>query len=188
MSRTYLYVPFEERDQARELGAQWDSDGKCWFIDSVLDPAPFDRWLETASGLADRPYSIVSDEAFIISARTRCWKCHAGCRVVCIYCESGSVDGEHFEQFTVSNITAIDESLRRQLGAVPDFRFGQARVAGGRYLINHCRRCGTQQADYFLHCEPSGVFFSLRDAGAGALDITPLTGRVRLTGDEGFEP
>src|SRR6185312_9060202 len=61
VSRTYLYVPFEERDQARELGAQWDADGKCWFIDSVLDPAPFDRWLETAPGLADRPYSIVSD-------------------------------------------------------------------------------------------------------------------------------
>lgn len=188
MSRTYLYVPFEERDEVLELGAQWDPDGKCWFVDSTLDPAPFTRWLEAASELADGVYSIVSDRAFLLAARIRCWKCHARARVFCIYCESGSIDGEQYEQFTVSNITAIDESLRRQLEHFPEFRFGQARVAGGRYLLNHCRRCGTQQADYYLHCDPSGVFFSLKDAPSGALEVIPLAGRVRLTGDEGFEP
>ncbi len=188
MSRTYLRVPFEERDRVRQLGAQWDADGKCWFIDSALDPAPFNRWLDTESQPPDGPYSIVSDSAFLVSARIRCWKCHAGSRVFCIYCESGRIDGELYEQFTVSNIVAVDEELRRQLERLPDFRFGQARVAGGRYLVNHCRRCGTQQADYYLHCEPSGVFFSLTDAAPGAFEITPLAGRVRLTGDEGFEP
>lgn len=188
MSRTYLHVPYEEGDQARRLGAQWDADGKCWFIDSVLDPAPFHRWLDTTRDRSELPYSIVSDQAFLLSARIRCWKCHAVTCVRCVYCQSGCIDGEPYEQFTVSNITAADECLRRQLEALPDFRFGQARVAGGRYLINHCRRCGTQQADYYLHCEPSGVFFSLKGAPAGALEITPLAGRVRLSGDEGFEP
>lgn len=187
MSRTYLHVPFEERDQVRLLGAQWDADGKCWFIDSALDPAPFHRWLEDSQS-ADDPYSIVSDQAYLLSALIRCWKCHASARVVCVYCETGWIDGEPYEQFTVSNITAVDTSLRRQLEQLPEFRFGQARVAGGRYLVNHCRRCGTQQADYYLHCDPSGVFFSLKDAARGALEITPLVGRVRLTGDEGFEP
>jgi len=188
MSRTYLYVPFEERDQARQLGAQWDADGKCWFIDSVLDPAPFNRWLDSSPQSSDESYSIASDQAFLLSASTRCWKCNAPIRVLCVYCESGCIDGEPYRQFTVSNITAVDECLDRQLEALPDFRFGQARVAGGRYLVNHCRRCGTQQADFYLHCEPSGVFFSLKDAPTGALEITPLSGRVRLTGDEGFEP
>jgi len=188
VSRTYLYVPFEERDQVRELGAQWDSDSKCWFIDSALDAAPFNRWLGDASQLAEEPYSIVSERAYLLSARIRCWRCHAWARVLCIYCESGCIDGEPYEQFTVSNITAIDENLHRQLEGVPDFRFGQGRVADGRYLTNHCRRCGTQQADYHLHCEPSGVFFSLQDAMGDSLEVIPLAGRVRLTGDEGFEP
>jgi hypothetical protein len=188
VSRTYLHVPFEECDQVQQLGAQWDVDGKCWFIDSALDPAPFHRWLEAEPHSADCPYSIASDHAFLISARSRCWKCHAGIRVVCVYCESGWIDGEPYEQFTVSNVTAIDDNLGRQLEGLSEFRFGQARVAGGRYLVNHCRRCGTQQADYYLHCEPSGVFFSLEDAAAGALERKPLSGRVRLTGDEGFEP
>lgn len=188
MSRIYLHVPFEERDHVRQLGAQWDADGKCWFIDPALDPAPFNRWLEAGTQPTDRPYSIVSDSAYLVSARVRCWKCHAGARVFCIYCESGHIDGEPYEQFTVSNIVAVDENLNRQLEGLSDFRFGQARVAGGRYLLNHCQRCGTQQADYYLHCDPGGVFFSLKDAADGALEVAPLAGRVRLTGDEGFEP
>lgn len=188
MNRTYLYVPFEEREHVRRLGAQWDEDGKCWFIDSALDPTPFHRWLEEDPRCADMPYTIVSDQAYLLSGKVRCWKCHDVLRVYCIYCESGWIDGEHYEQFSVSNISAVDEGLRRQLEGLADFRFGQARVAGGRYLTNHCRRCGTQQADYFLHCEPSGVFFTFKDAERGALEAMPLAGRVRLTGDEGFEP
>jgi Domain of unknown function (DUF5710) len=188
MSRTYLYVPHEERIAVQELGAQWDVDGKCWYIDSALDPTPFGRWLESSPPLVDGTYSIVSDQAYLLTAKSRCWRCHADIKVVCVYCASGRIDGEPYEQFSVSNITAIDASLARQLEGLRDFRFGQARVAGGRYLTNHCRRCGTQQADYHLHCEPSGVFFSLNDAAVGALEITPLVGRVRLCGDEGFEP
>jgi Domain of unknown function (DUF5710) len=188
MAMANRYVPFEEHDQARQRGAQWDAEEKCWFIDSVLDPAPFHRWLDTSPQSSDEPYRIASDQAFLVSARTRCWKCNAGARVVCVYCESGYIDGEPYDQFTVSNITAVDAGLARQLEALPDFRFGQARVAGGRYLVNHCRRCGAQQADYYLHCEPSGVFFSFKNAPAGALEITPVAGRVRLAGDEGFEP
>ncbi len=188
MERRYLHIPFEEREQAKHLGARWDAEAKCWFIDSALDPAPFRRWLEEGPRSARQAYSIVSDRAFVLSAGTRCWKCRAGIRVVCIYCASGCVDGEPCEQFTVSNIKAIDENLRRQLEAIPCFRFAYSRDAGGRYLINHCGRCGAQQADYYLHCEPSGMFFTVKEAPAGAFEVTPLLGRVRLTGDEGYEP
>lgn len=136
----------------------------------------------------DRDHPIVSAEAFILSARARCWRCHGSIRVVCIYCESGCIAGEAYEQFTVSNISAIDEALSRQLDGLRDFRFAYSREAGGRVLLNHCPHCRVAQADYFLHCEPGGAFFTLRDAPAGAFEITPLLGRISLAGDEGFEP
>jgi hypothetical protein len=107
---------------------------------------------------------------------------------VCLYCESGRIEDEPYEQFTVSNITAVDAALGRQLRAFPDFSFGYSREAGGCRLVNHCPRCRAEQADYYLHCEPSGAFFTLRDVPPGAFEITPLDGRVRLSGDEGFEP
>lgn len=192
MGRKYLYVPFEERDEAMRHGARWDPDAKCCFIDSELDAeldtASLRRWLGQRPAAADPPYSIVCEQAYIVSTRIRCWKCAASIRVACLYCESGRIDGEPYEHFTVSNITAVDDALRRQLEPFSELRFAYSRDGGGRFLVNHCPRCRAQQADYYLHCEPSGAFFSLKDAPAGAFEIVPLAGPVRLTGDEGFEP
>jgi hypothetical protein len=43
--RVVLEVPFEEKDQAKELGAWWDPDLRKWFIPPGKDIKPFLRWL-----------------------------------------------------------------------------------------------------------------------------------------------
>jgi len=188
--RTYLYVPFEERAQARALGARWDFQRKCWYIGALEDPGPYRRWMdrEDAASSGEHEYSIVSDQARIALTRARCWKCRTSAKVACIYCHSGWVDGDRYEDFTVSNITAIDDALRRQLARWPFFRFGYSKAAGGRYLANHCARCHALQADYYLHCEPGGAFFVVKGAPPGAITLERLDGRVRMDGDQGFEP
>ena len=45
--RTNLRVPFAEKDQAKRLGARWDAAQKVWYIENVMDTAPFARWLPT---------------------------------------------------------------------------------------------------------------------------------------------
>jgi len=40
-----LKVPYGEKDQAKELGAKWDSSQKTWFIDIRQDKELFSRWL-----------------------------------------------------------------------------------------------------------------------------------------------
>ena len=42
--RTYLAVPFGEKDAARELGAKWDRMERAWYVPSGVDPAPFQHW------------------------------------------------------------------------------------------------------------------------------------------------
>ena len=49
--RTYLNCPFDEKDQAKALGARWDAAKKRWYVD-VADLAPFSRWLSEAGGSA----------------------------------------------------------------------------------------------------------------------------------------
>jgi hypothetical protein len=45
-TRTYLEVPYEEKDQAKRLGARWDPAAKHWFIDPTrTEPDQFNRWL-----------------------------------------------------------------------------------------------------------------------------------------------
>ncbi|MCF8502105.1 MAG: DUF5710 domain-containing protein [Rhodospirillum sp.] len=42
--RTYLAVPYEEKNQAKKLGAKWDRHRKSWFAPEGADLAPFERW------------------------------------------------------------------------------------------------------------------------------------------------
>ncbi len=133
-------------------------------------------------------FAIESDSAFVASTRTWCWRCRASIEVICIYCEEGRVAGELYTQFSVAHVTAVDAALRRQLVRWRHFRLGYGHIEADRYFANHCPRCGSLQADYFLHCEPDGAFFTLRGARPGVIAFTALAGRVRLSGDEGFEP
>jgi hypothetical protein len=135
-----------------------------------------------------REFSIASSDAYVVTAKARCWKCRGAIEVVCVYCAKGEILGDTYEEFTVSNITAVDESLRRQLARWPLFHFGYCKSAGVRQLANHCPHCRALQGDYFLHCEPGGAFFSLKNAAPGRVELSPLRGPVRLSGDEGFEP
>jgi hypothetical protein len=184
MSRIYLYVPYEEREEVRALGAQFDEESRCWYVEGEADRAPFSRWL--GEGAAEE-YAVVSERAFIAAAKTECWRCRARIEVVCLYCKEGQVNGEPYSEFSVSRITAVDASLLDQLARWPHFHFGATR-SSGRYLANHCASCGVMQGDEFLHCEPNGAFFSIKNAAPGTIELTRLSGVVRMNGDEGFEP
>jgi hypothetical protein len=41
----YLMVPFEEKEEAKRLGAQWDSEVKRWYIPDTRDTAQFEQWI-----------------------------------------------------------------------------------------------------------------------------------------------
>lgn len=44
--KVYLNVPFEEKDQAKSLGAQWDGSKRQWFVhDKNTDLYLFDKWM-----------------------------------------------------------------------------------------------------------------------------------------------
>ena len=44
LERIYLAVPFDEKDQAKALGARWDEAAKSWYVPFGVNPASFHRW------------------------------------------------------------------------------------------------------------------------------------------------
>lgn len=44
-SRVDLQVPFAEKDEAKRLGARWDSRQRTWYAPEGIEPAPF-TWNE----------------------------------------------------------------------------------------------------------------------------------------------
>lgn len=51
MTKTYLQVPFAEKDEAKALGARWDPTKKRWYVQDK-DLAPFARWHSEGGGTA----------------------------------------------------------------------------------------------------------------------------------------
>jgi hypothetical protein len=181
LNRTYLYVPFEDSERVRSLGAHRDAERMCWYLEPGQDPAPFSRWL--GEDESDEGFLIASDAAFVAASRVRCWHCDTQTQVICIFCDSGVVSGEPLEQFTVSQIWKVDDALREQLGRWPDFR----PVASGDCFANHCQHCGAVQDDMELHTEPDHPFFNIPRDASGEIQLTPVIGLVQLSGSESFE-
>jgi hypothetical protein len=103
------------------------------------------------------------------------------------YCAGGTVRDDPLTEFTVSSIRAIDGALAAQLAAWPAFREVADHTDDESYFANHCPRCGALQEDLYLHSEPDQPFFSIPRAEPGAVRLTRLEGRVKLSGDESFE-
>ena len=51
-SNINIKVPFNEKDQAKSLGARWNAEVKLWYVPQGLDAAPFEKWLSSAPNLA----------------------------------------------------------------------------------------------------------------------------------------
>ena len=43
--RTYLAVPYAEKDDAKQLGARWDGAEKAWYVPAGVDLEAFTPWL-----------------------------------------------------------------------------------------------------------------------------------------------
>ena len=53
--RTYLSCPFDEKDDAKALGARWDGQKKRWYIENARDLSAFARWLPPEGAAASPP-------------------------------------------------------------------------------------------------------------------------------------
>ncbi|MGB2832926.1 MAG: DUF5710 domain-containing protein [Methylotenera sp.] len=47
-----LKVPFNEKDQAKTLGARWNAESKHWYVPQGVDAAPFEKWFTVSPNLA----------------------------------------------------------------------------------------------------------------------------------------
>jgi hypothetical protein len=135
----------------------------------------------------EQEFTINSDQAFVAATTVSCWNCHSDIEVICIFCESGTASGEPLTQFSISHVWVMDSALAQQLVAWPNFRKVYTAGSQESYFANHCPHCGSLQEDLYLHTEPDEPFFDIPHAAPGVVKLTPLVGRVQLSGDESFE-
>lgn len=90
--RTYLYVPFADKNEAKKLGARWDPEGRAWYVPPGVPIAPFKRWfraplpaegplhleLHTAERNHDELVYLaqVRPPVGVVLMSYECWQCH----------------------------------------------------------------------------------------------------------------
>ncbi|MDP3745241.1 MAG: DUF5710 domain-containing protein [Methylotenera sp.] len=82
-SNISLKVPFNEKDQAKALGARWNAELKLWYVPAGVDSAPFEKWLSNAPATEKSATKVIShrvtaaddqtidDDMDVINARFR---------------------------------------------------------------------------------------------------------------------
>ncbi len=84
--KTYLIVPYEHKDRAKQLGAKWDNDAKKWFADTAEAYYDLEEWHPanptpglTAQQRAESLYTLsrqLKQEADAILARDKAMQRH----------------------------------------------------------------------------------------------------------------
>ena len=57
-----LKVPFNEKDQAKSLGARWNAEAKLWYVPQGVEAAPFEKWVSSAPNAAPTQAAAKSTE------------------------------------------------------------------------------------------------------------------------------
>lgn len=186
MPPIFLHVPFEEKDEAKKLGARWDATARRWYVPDGLSSATFKRWSEPRPEVApERPsessiaLNLLLARPAIVDAIIQCWSCKAETPVTTLAAKDSDGEWEG-----VRYVQGVDPVLTAYLTARTHFRMAYSRTTRQWSYKNRCV-CGALQGDFFLHSEPDGPFFSLSESDS-SLRWTLLVAPARIAAD--FDP
>ena len=172
MYRVDLDIPFSDKDEAKQLGARWDSNWKVWYAPAGIGVLKFKKWIPTVEeGRVRAPYF------FTLTTMTECWKCNEMTRVHAIGLPIGHEEyrviekvenltlGTWVPQNIVSILSYVDnvsESVKTKIEAFStDYKLAYSKQKQQWYLMNHCSRCGIKIGDHGLHGGTGKAFFFL---------------------------
>lgn len=163
-----LNVPYSEKDEAKALGARWNSSIKKWYATNPYSYPKFYKWINFPD---DDICCIIVDHVYVVEAPRICWKCGNLTRVMAFGVE------DYYEFFNPEEYSRLYEYNSNIIHIVPDlpdecfpqqiwnylnesfgFRLGHSQQ-GGFYRANHCLHCGAIQGYFPLFCEPDSPFF-----------------------------
>lgn len=184
MSRRDLYVPFEEKDEAKLLGARWDMRARRWYVSDGVSNEPFVRWFEPRAERSPTPpdyinlaLNVVIQRPVIAEAKVTCWACHRDTPVITVAGRDAEGD-----LVSVTGIQAFDSKLANALVRHPCYRLAFSRTTQAWAFSNVCVSCGALQGDFFLHSEPDGPFFALHSP-ENQSHVTDLVGPISVATD-----
>ena len=149
-----LAVPYNEKDQAKALGALWHPQIKVWYYPTLDLPAGLLPWVCKPNGQENH---IIESNLYLLSSFEQCWSCGELVPVFAL----GAFIHKKFSIF--SEISAIPLKINELIcQSAPSFYYDVINKNNKKYYINHCL-CGVKISETSLHRR--GGAFSPRDEG-----------------------
>ncbi|KJV59284.1 putative dNA primase [Rickettsia felis str. Pedreira] len=163
--KTYLNVPYHEKDQAKRLGAKWDSTEKRWFVPSGVNIDFFARWLPLVS-----LFNLKAPYFYLAPTQRKCFKCGKNTKINAIVLpedfevlndeeseiaeDSNKVSKLVFDCMDyvsiISYIQAISSSAYSEiLKYTNNYAINYSATVNARYFMSTCQNCGVVQGDNY---------------------------------------
>lgn len=196
MARHDLYVPFREKDAAKQLGARWDAASRVWYVPEGIDTRPFSRWFPIHSDV-----NVKATSYYIAQTSKTCWECTEQTRLFGFLLPAGTeilepcdgVDGDYvwvlseypfFVQY-VTNIT--NANIARMTAHTSSYCLDYSKPTQKSYWMNHCDHCCAKQGDFQIYSEPQGGFLLIREQDATKITLHPVNEAFVCNGDYGCD-
>ncbi len=105
----FIDVPFQEKDQAKALGARWDPQSRRWYVPAGIALLAFEKWLP-AFPSPDDP------ELAVLGLRQACWKCGERTTSV-VACRENPDEAPFFADCDVLRVLASQLSAKQLAAA-----------------------------------------------------------------------
>ena len=149
----YLNVPYAEKDEAKKLGAKWNSERKQWYAPSSDLYDKFAKWMPEGE------YEIITDHIYLVEGLQKCPNCGKETRVFTLACDtymSCYIYNDDEEDDDDNSIEMYDDSMcfckiqltdsiRKKI--MTKFPF----VNATKYINNHCEFCNKAITNIFTH-------------------------------------
>lgn len=163
-----LDIPYEEKDEAKALGAKWNPNLKKWYISEKRDYYKFAKWI-----LGDKDdVTVICDYIYIVVGERLCFKCNKPKKVIGFGIENRI---EFYNQNVYDNIvipyeyyggviniasmiTPLPSSLFSFLADNFGYYIDFSKISGRDYF-NHCSNCGVLQGNFHIFEEVDSPFF-----------------------------
>lgn len=154
--RMYLDVPFNEKDDAKSLGAHWDTGFRSWYVNADQPLQCFVRWIPADASVPGPTVTLP-----VVLLPTTCWRCADG--ITCVvglrvpegsgWEPSGSVEDLCYVALedcapVVGPLLGATLCTRLCIGPLL-IRRTRPRPHG--YLANTCAHCGATQGAFRLY-------------------------------------
>jgi hypothetical protein len=164
-------VPYSQKEEAKILGARWDSTIKKWYFKGNTNDIPkFRKWI-----LGSHESVVIAYEPlYIIEAKRTCYKCRKETKIIGFGIGKHSILSEYDNKYTfddfgnypeeeneihlawASNETDIPSLLLKYISRHYNVKTGYSGIAG-KCFANHCDYCDSIQGNWYLFSEDSSL-------------------------------